>query len=414
MQWIVKTIILMHNKLLKIYYIILLLLIIGILTILIYKPDIQNISLDIRKLQLLILESNHFKNINLLFLKNKFKKNLINQKNINKNNIYKYILFSKIIINNFFIQYNIKILNIILLINKYYNIYYLNYNFQLLWIINKIHFFTKNKFEFYFCEVHFYDYFNNYFKKLKQWKQNKWNNNILNILSLDNNIIYYSNTINLNIITIIKIFKYQFDFKTHQKNNLFLIFKLLKLLNNKKIKNKVMNIYMYTNNINNYIIYINNTFYYKNNHKLIYNFMRFPTIKQFRISSKFNLHRVNPITGRITPHRGVDFAMPIGTPIIAVNDGEVLFTKHSVTAGYYIVIRHSHQYITRYMHLKKILVKSGQKVKQGEHIALSGNSGFSTGPHLHFELWINQKPVNPLKVKLLIFKKNNNKKQDTI
>ncbi|MCX2959209.1 MAG: peptidoglycan DD-metalloendopeptidase family protein, partial [Serratia symbiotica] len=58
------------------------------------------------------------------------------------------------------------------------------------------------------------------------------------------------------------------------------------------------------------------------------------------------------------------------------------------------------QYTTRYMHLKKLLVKPGQKVKRGERIALSGNSGRSTGPHLHFELWINQQAVNPLTAKL--------------
>lgn len=129
-------------------------------------------------------------------------------------------------------------------------------------------------------------------------------------------------------------------------------------------------------------------------------FMRFPTIKQFRVSSDFNPHRLNPITGRIAPHRGVDFAVPVGTPVLAVGDGEVIVSKQDRAAGNYVAIRHGRQYMTRYMHLKTLLVKSGQKVKRGACIALSGNTGRSTGPHLHYEVWINQQAVNPMTAKL--------------
>ncbi|HCC11174.1 MAG TPA: murein DD-endopeptidase MepM, partial [Atlantibacter hermannii] len=66
----------------------------------------------------------------------------------------------------------------------------------------------------------------------------------------------------------------------------------------------------------------------------------------------------------------------------------------------YVAVRHGRTYTTRYMHLKKLLVKPGQKVKRGDRIALSGNTGRSTGPHLHFEMWINQQAVNPLTAKL--------------
>jgi murein DD-endopeptidase len=106
------------------------------------------------------------------------------------------------------------------------------------------------------------------------------------------------------------------------------------------------------------------------------------------------------VTGRVAPHRGVDFAMPQGTPVLAVGDGEVVVAKRSGAAGYYVAVRHGRTYTTRYMHLRKLLVKPGQKVKRGDRIALSGNTGRSTGPHLHYEVWINQQAVNPLTAKL--------------
>ncbi len=77
-----------------------------------------------------------------------------------------------------------------------------------------------------------------------------------------------------------------------------------------------------------------------------------------------------------------------------------MVAKRSGAAGYYIAIRHGRTYTTRYMHLRKLLVKPGQKVKRGDRIALSGNTGRSTGPHLHYEVWINQQAVNPLTAKL--------------
>jgi murein DD-endopeptidase len=128
--------------------------------------------------------------------------------------------------------------------------------------------------------------------------------------------------------------------------------------------------------------------------------MRFPTVKQYRVSSNFNPRRVNPVTGRIAPHKGVDFALPIGTPVLAVGDGEVIVSKRSGGAGNYVAIRHGRQYMTRYMHMQKLLVKPGEKVKRGERIGLSGSTGRSTGPHLHFEIWINNQAVNPLTAKL--------------
>ncbi len=92
----------------------------------------------------------------------------------------------------------------------------------------------------------------------------------------------------------------------------------------------------------------------------------------------FNPRRLNPVTGRVAPHKGVDFAMPQGTPVLSVGDGEVVVAKRSGAAGYYVAVRHGRTYTTRYMHLRKLLVKPGQKVKRGDRIALSGNTGRST------------------------------------
>lgn len=130
-------------------------------------------------------------------------------------------------------------------------------------------------------------------------------------------------------------------------------------------------------------------------------FARYPIQRQARISSPFNPRRKHPVTGRIAPHKGVDFAMPTGTPIIAPADGIIEKVAYQANgAGRYIIVRHSREYQTVYMHLSKPLVKAGQTVKRGERIALSGNTGRSTGPHLHYEFHINGRPVNPMTVKL--------------
>ncbi|WP_434355910.1 murein DD-endopeptidase MepM [Parasalinivibrio latis] len=141
-------------------------------------------------------------------------------------------------------------------------------------------------------------------------------------------------------------------------------------------------------------------FYDADGHSLQRAFNRLPTAKRYRISSSFNPHRHHPITGRIAPHNGTDFAVPLGTPVLATGDGVVVKAQHHRLAGNFVVIKHGREYITRYLHLSKILVKPGQHVKMGQKIALSGNTGRSTGPHLHYELHKNNRPVNPMTVSL--------------
>lgn len=126
-------------------------------------------------------------------------------------------------------------------------------------------------------------------------------------------------------------------------------------------------------------------------------FLRYPMRARYRVSSHFNLRRLHPVTGRIAPHHGVDFAMPIGTPILSIGDGIVSRIGNHPYAGKYIEIEHPSRFKTRYLHLSRINVTRGQRISRGDRVALSGNTGRSTGPHLHFELHVNNRPVDPLK-----------------
>ena len=107
--------------------------------------------------------------------------------------------------------------------------------------------------------------------------------------------------------------------------------------------------------------------------------------------------RKAPTKGASTYHKGVDWAVATGTSVYASCGGTVAKAGWGSGYGYVVYINHEDGRQTRYGHLSKVLVKSGQKVKQGERIALSGNTGVSTGPHLHFEILINGSQVNPLK-----------------
>lgn len=129
-------------------------------------------------------------------------------------------------------------------------------------------------------------------------------------------------------------------------------------------------------------------------------FARHPFEGSYRLSSNFNPRRKHPVTGRISPHNGTDFAMPIGTPVTAPANGVVERVSNHHAAGRYIIVRHDNGYRTRYLHLSRPLVKQGERVTMGERIALSGNTGRSTGPHLHYEVIVNNSPVNAMTVSL--------------
>lgn len=114
------------------------------------------------------------------------------------------------------------------------------------------------------------------------------------------------------------------------------------------------------------------------------------------ISSGFG-YRKSPFTGLREFHKGLDIANHKGTPIMVTGDGIVTFTGAKGMLGKVIVIDHGHGMVTRYGHLQKILTKRKQAVKRGDTIALMGNSGRGTGPHLHYEVLLNGIPVNPKK-----------------
>ncbi|MBA5761463.1 peptidoglycan DD-metalloendopeptidase family protein [Vibrio sp. 404] len=141
-------------------------------------------------------------------------------------------------------------------------------------------------------------------------------------------------------------------------------------------------------------------YYDKNGESLQRAFQREPIKGKYRLSSHFNPHRKHPVTGRVSPHNGTDWAVPVGTPIVSTGDGVVIMTRKHPYAGNYVVIQHGSTYKTRYLHLSKILVRKGQKVTRGQRIGLSGKSGRVTGPHIHYELIARGRPVNAMKANI--------------
>lgn len=114
------------------------------------------------------------------------------------------------------------------------------------------------------------------------------------------------------------------------------------------------------------------------------------------MSSGFG-YRISPFTGQKEFHKGIDLATRMGAPIVAPADGMISSITWDHGYGRILTINHGYGVITKYAHLKNALVKKGQYVKRGETIALVGNSGTSTGPHLHYEVHLNKVTVDPLR-----------------
>ncbi len=127
-----------------------------------------------------------------------------------------------------------------------------------------------------------------------------------------------------------------------------------------------------------------------------------------RISSGFG-NRFHPIDKKVKFHGGIDIAVPTGTTVGAAADGVVKFAGPDGNYGNLVVIRHPDGRETRYGHLSKILVAADQPITSGQPIALSGSTGKSTGPHLHFEVRENGKAVNPIKIVSNVFSNNDEK-----
>ena len=114
-----------------------------------------------------------------------------------------------------------------------------------------------------------------------------------------------------------------------------------------------------------------------------------------RVSSNFNPNRLHPIYKTQRPHRGTDYAAPRGTPVYAAGDGRVVEAGYTRPNGRYVFIQHGEQFETHYLHLHKLKVKKGDRVKQGAVIGTVGSTGAATGPHLHYEFLVNGVHRNP-------------------
>ena len=112
------------------------------------------------------------------------------------------------------------------------------------------------------------------------------------------------------------------------------------------------------------------------------------------VSSEFG-ERVHPINGTYGIHKGIDIALDSGEPIYAIYDGEVIEATYDIWNGNYIKIKHDNNILSVYCHCSKLFVKKGDIIRGGEVIALVGSTGQSTGPHIHFELRINEISYNP-------------------
>ena len=128
-------------------------------------------------------------------------------------------------------------------------------------------------------------------------------------------------------------------------------------------------------------------------------FLKAP-LKFSRISSGFSYSRKHPVTRKVQPHTGIDYAAPKGTPVMTIGDGVITSMKYEGAGGNTIRIRHNSVYSTAYLHLSGYAkgLKVGQRVRQGDVIGYVGSTGRSTGPHLDFRVWKNGTPINPLKM----------------
>ena len=128
-------------------------------------------------------------------------------------------------------------------------------------------------------------------------------------------------------------------------------------------------------------------------------FLKSP-VKFSRISSRYNLKRRIAYYGRVKPHKGTDYAAPVGTPIMATANGRVEKASYTKGNGNYVKVKHNSTYSTQYLHMKRRKVKAGQFVKQGDVIGWVGMTGNTSGPHVCYRFWKNGRQVDPFKQKL--------------
>lgn len=142
-------------------------------------------------------------------------------------------------------------------------------------------------------------------------------------------------------------------------------------------------------------------YYDQDGNSLAKQFLKSPLTYKY-ISTQYTNSRINPVTKKIDTHKAIDYAAPAGTPIVASSDGVVVYADWKGGYGIDVEINHEGSYRTLYAHLSRIAkgIKNGVEVKQGQVIGYVGSTGISTGPHLHFAMYMNGTPLNPLTAKL--------------
>ncbi|EAJ1254452.1 M23 family peptidase [Campylobacter lari] len=145
-----------------------------------------------------------------------------------------------------------------------------------------------------------------------------------------------------------------------------------------------------------YSVFLYKDSYYNAQGKELENFFLTKPVKYTRISDRFTRARYHPILKRYRAHLGIDYAAPTGTPVKSAGDGTISFVGIKGGYGKVVQVKHVSGYMTLYAHLSRFAkIKRGQKVKQAQVIAYVGSTGMSTGPHLHFGLYLNNKAINP-------------------
>lgn len=140
--------------------------------------------------------------------------------------------------------------------------------------------------------------------------------------------------------------------------------------------------------------------YYDENGKALKNFFLKAPLKFVNITSKFSKNRFHPVQLKWKAHKGTDYAAPTGTPIMTTAAGVVEQSGYTAGNGNFVKVKHDKTYSTQYLHMSKILVRRGQRVKQGQTIGKVGSTGLATGPHVCYRFWKSGVQVDALKLKL--------------
>lgn len=140
--------------------------------------------------------------------------------------------------------------------------------------------------------------------------------------------------------------------------------------------------------------------YYNDQGKALKNFFLKAPLKFVHITSKFSKNRFHPVQLKWKPHKGTDYAAPTGTPIMTTAAGVIEQAGYTAGNGNFVKVKHDKTYATQYLHMSRILVRRGQRVKQGEVIGKVGSTGLASGPHVCYRFWKNGVQVDALKLKL--------------